>query len=224
MNCLQVWDVVDLLPDYKLIGITWVFRKKHNHLNEIIEYKACLCAQGFTQTPGLDYGKTYAPTGRMNSLRNLITFAASRGLLFHQFDVKSAFFNAPLTETVYLSIPQGLNLDQRKSCLCLNKAIHGLKQAPLAWYNRLKTWLVKVRFTPCLLDPCVFLKKNTVQLWLYIHVDDIAIFGLEVKYFKEEISKEFEIKDTGTADLMLGVKISHSDKFIFLNQQHFTKA
>ncbi|MBW0548225.1 hypothetical protein O181_087940 [Austropuccinia psidii MF-1] len=160
----------------------------------------------------------------MNSLKNLIAFAASRGLLFHQVDFKSAFLNAPLTETVYLSIPQGLNLDQRKSCLRLKKSIYGLKQTPLAWYDRLKKWLFKVGFTPYLLDPCVFFRQNPVQLWLYIHVDNIAIFGLEVKYFKEEISKEFEIKKIGTTDLILGVKISHSDNFIFLDQQNFTKA
>ncbi|MBW0548337.1 hypothetical protein O181_088052 [Austropuccinia psidii MF-1] len=107
MNTLKVWDVIDLKPDYKLVGTTWVFRIKQNHLNEITEYKACLCAQGFTQTPGLDFNKTYALTGQLNSLRTLIAFAVSNNLEFHQVDVKSAFLNAPLVETVYLCIPQG---------------------------------------------------------------------------------------------------------------------
>ncbi|MBW0499101.1 hypothetical protein O181_038816, partial [Austropuccinia psidii MF-1] len=132
MNRLSVWDVIDLKSDYKLVGTTWVFRTKRNHLNEVVDYKARLCAQGFTQTPGLDFGKPYAPTGRLNSLRTLIAFAASTNLSFHQVDIKSAFLNAPLSETVYLSIPQGLDLDRRKNCLRLNKAIYGLKQAPLA--------------------------------------------------------------------------------------------
>ncbi|MBW0536313.1 hypothetical protein O181_076028 [Austropuccinia psidii MF-1] len=137
MNNLSVWDVVDLKSDYKLVGTNWVFRIKRNHLNEIPEHKARLCAQGFTQTPGLDFDKTYSPTGRLNSLQTLIAFEASRNIEFHQVEVKSAFLNAPLTETVYLSIPQGLSLDQRKCCIRLNKAIYGLKQAPLAWYERL---------------------------------------------------------------------------------------
>ncbi|MBW0526155.1 hypothetical protein O181_065870 [Austropuccinia psidii MF-1] len=181
MNRLRVWEVVDLKPDYKLVGTTWVFRAKRNHLNEVIEYKARLCAQGFTQTPGVDFEKTYAPTGRMNSLRTLISFAASKNLLFHQVDIKSAFLNAPLTETVYLSIPQGLDFDQRKTCLCLNKAIYGLKQAPLAWYKRLKSWLTKISFAAFLLDPCVFYRSNPTPVGLYVHVDDIAIFGSDVK-------------------------------------------
>ncbi|MBW0579769.1 hypothetical protein O181_119484 [Austropuccinia psidii MF-1] len=224
MNRLQVWEVVDLKPDYKLVGTTWVFRTKRNHLNEILEYKARLCAQGFTQTPGLDFEKTYAPTGRLNSLRTLISFAALKNLHFHQVDIKSTFLNAPLTETVYLSIPQGLDLDQRKTCLCLNKAIYGLKQAPLAWYERLKNWLTKVGFIACLLDPCVFFRNKPTPMWLYVHVDNIAIFGSDVQPFKDEISREFEIKDVGMADLMLGVKITHSDEFISLDQQHFVES
>ncbi|MBW0491793.1 hypothetical protein O181_031508, partial [Austropuccinia psidii MF-1] len=222
MNRLHVWDVVDLQPDYKLVGTTWVFRIKKDHLNNITEYKACLCAQGFTQTPGIDFEKTYAPTGRLNSLRCLISYAASRGLKFHQIDIKSAFLNAPLSEVVYLSVPQGLDLDRRASCLCLNKAIYGLKQAPLAWYQRLKQWLLQAGFSACVLNPCVFFRSRKTMVWLYIHVDDIAIFGKEVYSFIKEISQEFDIKDMGPADLMLGIRVFHGDGFISLDQSHFT--
>ncbi|MBW0501922.1 hypothetical protein O181_041637 [Austropuccinia psidii MF-1] len=69
MNWLHVWDIVDLQPDYKLVGTIWAFQIKNDHLNNVTEYKACLCAQGFTQTPGVDFEKTYTPTGRLNSLR-----------------------------------------------------------------------------------------------------------------------------------------------------------
>ncbi|MBW0510892.1 hypothetical protein O181_050607 [Austropuccinia psidii MF-1] len=193
MNDLSVWDVVNLKSEYKLVGTTCVFRIKRNHLNEITEHKARLCAQGFTQTPVLDFDKTYSLTGHLNSLQTLIAFAASRNLEFHQVDVKSAFLNAPLAKTVYLSIPQGLNLDQRKCCLRMTKAIYGLKQAPL-------------------------------PTWLYIHVDDIAIFSSDTSVFKKEIACEFDIKDIGLADLMLGVKVSRTKTSINLDQQHFTKA
>ncbi|MBW0578728.1 hypothetical protein O181_118443 [Austropuccinia psidii MF-1] len=111
MNKLKVWDIVDLRSNYKLVGTTWVFKLKRDHLHQAIEYIARLCVQGFTQTPGVDFDKTYAPTGRLNSLRALIAHACANGLEFHQIDVKSAFLNAPLTETVYLSIPQGLDID-----------------------------------------------------------------------------------------------------------------
>ncbi|MBW0466267.1 hypothetical protein O181_005982 [Austropuccinia psidii MF-1] len=222
MNRLHVWDIVDLLPDYKLVGTTWVFRIKKDHLNNVTEYKARLCAQGFTQTPGVDFKKTYAPTGRLNSLRCFISYASSRGLKFHQIDIRSAFLNAPLSEVVYLSVPQGLDLDKRASCLRLNKAIYGLKQAPLAWYQRLKQWLLQAGFSACVLDSCVFYRSKDTMTWLYIHVDDITIFGEDVSSFIKEISDEFDIKDMGPADLMLGIRVVHGYRFISLDQSHFT--
>ncbi|MBW0495272.1 hypothetical protein O181_034987 [Austropuccinia psidii MF-1] len=138
---LNVWDVMELKPDYKLVITTWVFQIKTNHLKEVTEHKAQLCAQGLSQTPGVDLGKTYSPMGRLNSLRCLIFHSGSNGIEFHQVDINSAFLNAPLDNTAFLSIPQGLEIDNRRFCLCLKKAIYGLKQAPLAWYDCLKAWL-----------------------------------------------------------------------------------
>ncbi|MBW0468378.1 hypothetical protein O181_008093 [Austropuccinia psidii MF-1] len=63
MNKLKLWDIVELKSDYKLVGMTWVFKVKKDHLHHTIEHKAHLCTQGFTQTPGIDFKKTYAPTG-----------------------------------------------------------------------------------------------------------------------------------------------------------------
>ncbi|MBW0556391.1 hypothetical protein O181_096106 [Austropuccinia psidii MF-1] len=224
MNHLDVWDVVELHPDYKLVGTTWVFGIKRDQLNNLVEYKTCLCAQGFIQTPGVDFDKTYAPTGRLNSLRHLIAHAASRGLHFHHINVNSAFLNSPLAEIVYLSIPQGLNINQRKSCLCLKKAIYGLKQAPLAWYQCLREWLLKIGFSSCILDPCVFFRSKGTLTCLYIQVDDIAIFGEDVLTFKQEIAQEFDIKDIGCADLMLVIKVTHGIGSIALDQSHFTES
>ncbi|MBW0525433.1 hypothetical protein O181_065148 [Austropuccinia psidii MF-1] len=63
MNNLNVWEVVELRKEYKIIGTTWVFKLKRDVQNNVIEHKARLCAQGFTQTPGIDFDKTYAPKG-----------------------------------------------------------------------------------------------------------------------------------------------------------------
>ncbi|MBW0491302.1 hypothetical protein O181_031017 [Austropuccinia psidii MF-1] len=203
MKKLQVWEMVEWHENFTLIGTTWVFRLKKSHSDGGIKHKARLCAQGFTQTQGINFEKTYAPTGRLNSLRTLMAFAAAKGLEFHQIDIKSAFLNAPLSEEVFLHVPQGLELDDKRWCLWLNKAIYGLKQAPLAWYE----WLAGVK-----------------QIWLYLHVNDIAVFGSEISDFKKEISQEFEIKDLGPADLFLGVKIMQEEDCIYLDQQHFCKS
>ncbi|MBW0524567.1 hypothetical protein O181_064282 [Austropuccinia psidii MF-1] len=60
--------------------------------------------------------------------------------------------------------------------------------------------------------------------WLYIHVDDIAIFGRSVDDFKKEIASEFETKEIGPADLILDVSVNKTKDSIWLDQKHFSKS
>jgi len=64
----------------------------------------------------------------------------------------------------------------------------------------------------------VFWSANT---WLYVHVDDIAIFSSEPEIFKEMISKRFKIKDLGETKHLLGMKIYQSPSEIRLCQTHY---
>ncbi|MBW0478761.1 hypothetical protein O181_018476 [Austropuccinia psidii MF-1] len=103
---------------------------------------------------------------------------------FHQINMCSAFLNAPLEEVVYLSIPQGLYLDQQQQCLRLKRLFMVSSKPPF---------------------PGTFDSKN---VWLYIHIDNIGIFGKNMDNFKKEIALEFDIKDIGPTDLILEVKLS----------------
>ncbi|MBW0488793.1 hypothetical protein O181_028508 [Austropuccinia psidii MF-1] len=58
-------------------------------------------------------------------------------------------------------------------------------------------------------------------LWIYVHVNDMAIFGKNIQPFKNKIHKKLSIKDTGPVDLLLGVKIQHLEEGITLDQKHF---
>lgn len=50
-------------------------------------------------------------------------------------DVKSAFINRYLNEEVYMEQSGGFDLSENKDLVCkLKNALHGLKQAPRAWY------------------------------------------------------------------------------------------
>ncbi|MBW0527797.1 hypothetical protein O181_067512 [Austropuccinia psidii MF-1] len=52
----------------------------------------------------------------------------------------------------------------------------------------------------------------------------MAPFGRNTRYFKEQISREFSIKDIVPADLLLGVKIHQLKEGITLDQQHFVES
>jgi hypothetical protein len=44
-----------------------------------VRNKACLVAQGFSQVEGIDFGEIFAPVARLEAIRILLAFAASKG-------------------------------------------------------------------------------------------------------------------------------------------------
>jgi hypothetical protein len=63
--------------------------------------------QGFSQVQGLDFRKTFAPIARLDVIRIVLSFAASKGFKLYQMDVKCAFLNGVIQEEVYLRQPPG---------------------------------------------------------------------------------------------------------------------
>ena len=60
--------------------------------------KARLVAQGFTQVEGLDFGETFVPVARLESIHILLAYASHHDFKLYQMDVKSAFLNGKLEE------------------------------------------------------------------------------------------------------------------------------
>jgi len=89
-------------PNQNVIGTKWVFRNKQDEHGVVTRNKARLVAQGFTQIEGLDFGETYAPVARLESIRILLAYAAHHDFKLYQMDVKSAFLNGPQSELVYV--------------------------------------------------------------------------------------------------------------------------
>jgi hypothetical protein len=48
-------------PNVYPVGYKWVFVQKRDENNVVVRYKARLVAQRFSQTPSVDYDKTYSP-------------------------------------------------------------------------------------------------------------------------------------------------------------------
>jgi hypothetical protein len=67
-----------------------------------VRNKARLVAQGYSQIEGLDSGEIFAHVARLESIRILLAFAASKGFKLYQMDVKSAFLNGVIQEEVYV--------------------------------------------------------------------------------------------------------------------------
>ncbi|MBW0496484.1 hypothetical protein O181_036199 [Austropuccinia psidii MF-1] len=101
----SVWKEVKIPQNANLLGSTWVFREKENSEGEVLQYKARLCVQGFSQIEGIDFNETFAPTGRLNSLTFILSYCAHKDLEIHQMDVKTAFLYGSPEEDVFMKYP-----------------------------------------------------------------------------------------------------------------------
>src|SRR6266511_185908 len=103
------WELVDAPENANIIGSKWVFRAKKDAAGNVVQYKACLVAQGFSQVPGVDYFDTFAPVAHLASICAVLTFAAAKIYETGQIDIKDAYLNGELTndKVIYMKQPPG---------------------------------------------------------------------------------------------------------------------
>ncbi|KAK1610565.1 hypothetical protein QYE76_034238 [Lolium multiflorum] len=105
----KVWTLVKKPKECRnVIGTKWIFKNKQDEFGNVVRNKARLVAQGFSQVEGIDFGETYAPVARLESIRILLAYASHHNFKLKQMDVKSAFLNGPLHEEVYVKHPDGV--------------------------------------------------------------------------------------------------------------------
>ena len=77
--------------NHNIIGTKWVFRNKQDEGGQVVHNKARLVAQGYTQVEGMDYGETYAPIARLESIHILLAYANHHDITLYQMDIKVLF-------------------------------------------------------------------------------------------------------------------------------------
>jgi hypothetical protein len=175
-------------------------------------YKARLVAKGFMQREGVDFTETFAPVSKHTTLRALLALVAEEGLHLHQLDVKTAFLNGELEEDIYMVQPPGYVEGGPRTVCHLRKSLYGLRQAPRAWYAKLKMELEKLGFKESVADAGLFiLDKGDHKVFLMVYVDDMLIASRElssVVAVKELLGSVFDVHDLGEANFFLGMKIT----------------
>ncbi|WVZ84763.1 LOW QUALITY PROTEIN: hypothetical protein U9M48_031754 [Paspalum notatum var. saurae] len=221
----HVWDLVEPLPNCRPIGTKWVFKNKQGENGMVMRNKVRLVAQGFCQKEEIDYEETFAPVARLEAIRILLTFAASKGFKLQQMVVKSAFLNGFIEKEVYVRQPSGF--ESAKFPNWLRKALYGLKQAPIAWYARLKSFLLKSGFVMGSVDKTLFLlSRGGDTMIVQIYVDDIIFGGSShalVSSFAEQMSREFEMSLMGELQFFLGLQIKQCPEGTFVHQAKYTR-
>ena len=86
----------------KPIGCKWIFKNKRDSKGNVERYKARLVAKDYTQKEGIDYKETFSSVSTKDSFRIIMALVAHYDLELHQMDVKIAFLNDDIKETIYM--------------------------------------------------------------------------------------------------------------------------
>jgi len=204
------WTEATLPHGRKPISTKWVFKQKRDTNGSVVKFKARLVARGFSQVAGVDFEDTFAPVSRLSSLRIILAHAATHDLVLRQVDVEGAYLNGPLEEEIYISPPEGVDLQKQSSnCLRLNKALYGLKQSGRAWWLELDRALSTIGFSRCASEWGLHGRRSDGSIVL-AYVDDLLIATRQSESADKivaELQRRWAITDLGDPHQMLSLKI-----------------
>jgi hypothetical protein len=171
--------------------------------------------RGFTQREGIDFDETFSPVVKPATIRTVLSLALSSDWPIHQLDVKNAFLNGTLTETVYARQPSGFTDPKFPDKVCrLNKSLYGLKQAPQAWFQRFASFIASVGFIGSKSDSSLFVYRRGADMaYLLLYVDDIiltASFSALLHGLIASLHTEFSMTDMGDLQYFLGISVTRS--------------
>ncbi|KAG8489332.1 hypothetical protein CXB51_017400 [Gossypium anomalum] len=204
----STWELVPLPPNRKVIGCKWLFKVKKNPDGTIDRRKARLVAKGCSQVPGCDFKETFSPVIKPATIRTILSIAVTKGWSLRQVDINNAFLNGDLTDEVFMQQPPGYvqSGPNSEQLVCrLTKALYGLRQAPRAWFLKLRQFLVSSGFVLSKSDASLFVRvSSALTLYVLVYVDDIVITGSssdEINCFVQHMCK---------LHYFLGIEVSRS--------------
>ncbi|GKD55997.1 ribonuclease H-like domain-containing protein [Tanacetum coccineum] len=222
----STWVLVPKPPNANVVRSMWLFRHKYHADGSLSKYKARLVANGCSQQSGIDCYDTFSPVVKPATIRTVLSLALSRSWPIHQLDVKNAFLNGDLSETVYMYQPPGFVDSRFPHHVCkLQRSLYGLKQAPRAWFQRFAGYALRVGFSASRCDSSLFIYRHGMDIaYLLIYVDDIILTASSTDLLQRIISslhKEFEMTDFGALNYFLGISVTRDSTGMFLSQRKY---
>jgi hypothetical protein len=220
---LECWEYVswkDIPKGANILRSKLVFDDKREADGKLIKFKARMVAMGYTQIFGIDYVDTFASVVVSKSFRILLAiWNLDPNFSFLHWDVKQAFINAPIEETIYVYPVKGFEKPGKEGeILKLKKALYGTKQAANAWQKFLKSIIFETGAVQHPKDECVFILKEK-ESWCFLctHVDDIFVLhngsgvSLKGKVF-QHLSAKVTVDNRGEVKWALSTRIQRDAK------------
>ena len=143
--------------------------------------------------------KSLHRVNKHTALRTLLALVAAQDLELHQLDIKTAFLNSELEETIYMKQPEGYEEGGPDTVCHLKKSLYGLRQAPRAWNTRLKQELEQMGFKISKADAGLYIAAHEgSNIYLLVYVDDILIAAKDmaaIRYIKGRLTSTFDVRD-----------------------------
>jgi len=209
-----------------------VLKVKQGPDGKIQSYQVRIVAGGHRQVEGVNYTETFSTAAKMPTVQVILANAAHQDWEIEHVDVKSAYLNAPLKETIHMKPPRRvLKPGQEGMVLKLKKGLYGLKQAGRGWYLEMsRVFLKELGFERSAIDHLVFYQRKAEEHTIVaVATDDMALMlkqKIDAKNFKLQIAKHWEIMDHGPIRWFLGFQIKRDRKarMISINQQAYIKS
>ncbi|GBO26806.1 Retrovirus-related Pol polyprotein from transposon RE2 [Araneus ventricosus] len=139
-------------------------------------------------------------------------------------DVKTAFLNGELNETIYMDQPKGYDDNTGRKCK-LKKSLYGLKQAPCQWYQKILNFVNKLGFKQLNSESCIFIRQeNSKKIFMALYVDDLLLGGSDVQEINvivDMLSKEFKMSKSEKVSEFLRYRIEFTSDNLFLDQESY---
>ena len=119
----------------------------------------------------------------MESVHLLLALAAAKDWRVHHLDVKLAFLNSELVETVFVRQPLAFTIKREEHrVLRLRKALYGLWQAPRACNAKLNATLSELGFQWCATEHTLYTRRRgKEELVIDVYVDDLIVTSARVE-------------------------------------------
>lgn len=177
----------------RIIPCKLFVKEKYSASGDFEKVKSRLVAGGHRQDARLYKDKTCSPTVATPSVFMLATIAQAESRAIATVDIPGAYLNAQMPGNVRVRMRLDASIsnvviqldpsyaqfvcDDGSIIVELDKALYGLKESALLWYELLCERLRSIGFKQNRYDRCVFnrYEKDGTQCSLCVHVDDFMI-------------------------------------------------
>ena len=208
------WKLVDKPKDRKVVGCRWTYVIKYGPNGEILRYKACLVAQGYSQIPGLNFSDTYSFTVCLDSIRAILHLTTAHGWYRCQDDINGTFLHSTIDHEIYMHQPEGFS-DGMDKVAKLLMGLYGIKQGAYLWNKHMHRKLTSSGFVRISADYAVYTRHSKKGTSITaIHVDN-ALMVTDTKAMLKQTWKLlhslFEMKEEDP-DWLMGIKLTDDRK------------